>query len=469
MGLREDISVAKLCPEDMLDDLQKLRDALDKIHPDLYHYTTKEQLDSAYRIAIKRVSNDLTAYEFSKTIASFLNSIKDSHTNFNLQSLLFINKKNKGTLPFFLIKIGDKFYLESLYNSQTLKGKEILEFNNISVHDIFKESLAFSLIEGSAFSAQEEIATKGMALTFSQMSNFNVSDFVQIKYVSGEDTLTTSSKATTKMNLFLYKGPILEKSVSYFFDAENKGILKITSFQPKTIGFYKKEVANFFKEVSKRNCSEIVIDLRDNQGGYVKAQEYLISFLNFNNKHYTVQHVYKRSNFDPFVKMPYFKRKRFMYRAKREYPYGILSQEYDFMKSELGKVSKISYSDVPQNEYRQSYNGKCTLVTNGLSMSASVLFASWFRNANRGQIIGSPCLGPMSGTFGTSVSINLPSTGLPIMISTVKFNPQYTKETQFEPVSPDIFIEYSTQDVLLGLDPIWNYLNIKKDDHHFSN
>ena len=107
MGLREDISVEKLCPEDMLDDLQKLRDALDKIHPDLYHYITKEQLDSAYRKAIKKVSNEMTAYEFSKTVASFLASIKDSHTNYNPQSLLFIGPKNKGTIPFFLIKLAN--------------------------------------------------------------------------------------------------------------------------------------------------------------------------------------------------------------------------------------------------------------------------------------------------------------------------------------------------------------------------
>ncbi len=465
MGLREDLSVATLCPEDMLDDLQKLRDALDKIHPDLYHYITKEQLDSAYRKAIKKVSNEMTAYEFSKTIASFLSSIKDSHTNYNPQSLLFIGPKNKGTVPFFLIKVDGKYYLESLYNDQSMKGKEILAFNDFTVQKIFEESLAFSLLEGSAYSAQQEIATKGMALAFSQMSDFRTTDFVRIKYVSDDDTLTTSVKATNKMNLFLYKGPIMEKSVSYFFDDENKGILKIASFQPKTISFYKKEVANFFKEVSKRNCSEIVIDLRDNQGGYIKAQEYLISYLNFKKKQYTIQHVYKRSNFDPFVKMPFIKRQRFLRRAKREYPYGILSKEYDFMKSDLGSISKISYSNTPQNELNQTYNGKCTLVTNGLSMSASVLFASWFRNANRGEIIGSPCLGPMSGTFGTSVSLNLPSTGLPIIISTVKFNPQYANEAEFEPILPDKLLEYSKTDVLLGRDPIWNYLNIRRDEN----
>lgn len=466
MGIREDISIAKLCPEDMLFDLQKLREALNEIHPDLNYYLSEEQLDSAYRIAIEEVSNDLTAYEFSRAIATFLSTLKDSHTNYNPQSLLFLGPKDKGTLPFFLIKIGNKFYLESLYNDYMLKGKEILQFNNYTVQDIFTESKAFSLIEGSAFSAQEEIATKGMALTFSQMCYFKVSEFIKITYVSGEDTLTRSVKATNKMNLYLYKDPIIEKSVSYFFDQENKGVLKILSFQPKTVGIFKKEVSNFFNEAEKRNCSEIIIDLRDNQGGYVKAQEYLISFLNFKMKNFDIQHVYKRSNFDPFVKMSYFKKTRFKRKAKREYPYGILSEEYNFMISELGSVHKISYRELPKNEDNQIFKGKCTLVMNGLSMSASVLFAGWFRNSERGEIIGWPCLGSMSGTFGSSVTINLPTTRLPVMISTAKFNPQHTKEADLQPIIPDKLIEYSVDDILLNRDPVWDYLNIRKENYH---
>jgi hypothetical protein len=71
----------------------------------------------------------------------------------------------------------------------------------------------------------------------------------------------------------------------------------------------------------------------------------------------------------------------------------------------------------------------------------------------------------MSGTFGTSVSLNLPSTGLPIMISTVKFNPQYANEAEFEPILPDKLLEYSVKDILLSRDPIWNYLNIRRDEN----
>lgn len=458
----EDISKTKLCPEVMLEDLQKLKAALDEIHPDLYYYVSKEQFDSSYRCAIQKVANELSIYEFSKTISLFLSSIKDSHTHFNPKSLLFFGPRNKGTLPFSLRKIGGKFYLESIFGDEKLKGMEILKFSNISVQDIFRQSLCFSLIEGYAFSAQEEIATKGMSLVFSQMQSFKSTDSIEIQYVCHSDTLTTFQKARNKKDLYFFKEQKNQKSVSYFFNGENVAVLKITSFQPKNLNYFKREVSGFFEEVSKRNCRELVVDLRDNQGGFIKAQEYLWSFLNFERRNYSTQHVYKRSQFDPFAKMSFLKKLRFKLNAKKEYPFGTHSDEYDFMKSELGATFKISYSDLSQNQVNPPYNGKCTLLINGLSMSSSVLFAGWFRNIGRGEIVGSPCLGSMSGTFGSSVTVKLPGTGLPIMISTVKFNPQHTKEVAFQPIIPDKIIDYSIDDVRLERDPAFNYLKIEK-------
>jgi hypothetical protein len=150
--------------------------------------------------------------------------------------------------------------------------------------------------------------------------------------------------------------------------------------------------------------------------------------------------------------------------AKRTYPIGIHSKEYDFIKSEIGTISKINYSENPENEYNQTYNGKCTLILNGLSMSASVLFAGWFKNADRGQIVGSPCLGSMIGSFGSNVNLNLQRTGLPVMISTIKFNPMFSKENKDQPIILDQNIQYSVKDIIKSRDPVWEYLKIKKDE-----
>ena len=459
--IRENLSEAKICPEVMLNDLQKLREALEKIHPDLYHYISKEELDSNYKVAIKSVSKDITVYQFAKTIATFLNSLRDSHTNFNPQSLLFLGLKEKGTLPFYLKKINDKFFISSLFNHDSLRGKEIIQLNEFSIVDVFKESLAFSLIEGSSYSAQEEIATKGMALIFSQMSKIKLNDEIILKYVSGGDTLSIRLKATSAKNLFLYRDIESDNSIEVSFETKSTGILRISSFEPRNLRFFKKEITNFFNEVEQRKCNHVIIDLRDNQGGYVKAHEFLISFLNYKNYEYEIEHVYKRSNYDPFAKMSALKKIRFKWSARKDDSHG-LQNEYDFFRSELGTIKVISYRTKPKNDKNIVYNDKCTLLMNGLSMSASVLFAEWFRYYNRGEIIGTPCLGSMSGTFGSSATFTLPRTGLPVMISTMKFNPSHSHKIELKSINPDKLITYSIEDIISNRDPILHYLKIEK-------
>ena len=57
-----------LCPEVMIKDLQELKEKLDEIHPDLYVYSSKQQLDSADRASIIKVSNEMTVFDFARVI-----------------------------------------------------------------------------------------------------------------------------------------------------------------------------------------------------------------------------------------------------------------------------------------------------------------------------------------------------------------------------------------------------------------
>jgi C-terminal processing protease CtpA/Prc len=251
-----------------------------------------------------------------------------------------------------------------------------------------------------------------------------------------------------------------EKPVNYFFDNQNRGLLSVTSFEPKSIKFFKREIDNFFKEVDLRNCNDVFVDLRDNHGGYVRAQEYLLSYLNYKKLNHEIEYVYKRSDYDRFSLMPFYQKWQFRHRAKKVYPNGVLSKEFDFFKSENGNVKKIIYDYLPKNDLNKTYSGKCTLLMNGFSMSASVLFAGWFKSSERGEIIGSPCLGTLSGTFGNSAQIRLSETGLPIMIATLKFNPQHSKNIKLQAIQPDKNISYSVEDIKLRRDPVFQFLKI---------
>jgi C-terminal processing protease CtpA/Prc len=456
-----DINKSRLCPELMLYDLQQLKIKLDEIHPSLDYYITKAQFDSSYRVAVQKASRDLTIYEFSKVIADFLSSIKDSHTNYNPQNLLFYGDKRKGSLPFFLKKIAGKYYLETLYNDQSLQGYEILKIEKYTTDQLYQESLKFALGEGNSFQAKDEIATKGMALSLALMSDFKKTDSIRIQYVSNADTLIKKVKATSLKNLYLFNKGFLSKAINYFFDEQNTGVLQVFSFEPRNIKYFKKQVSTFFEEAKTRNCKDVIIDLRDNQGGYLRAQEYLMSYLNYKSQNNKIEYVYKRSEYDHFSSLSFRKKNQFRRNAERVYPNGKISEEYDFYMSENGSISKIIYESPPIDEIDKIYRGKCTLVLNGFSMSASVLFASWFKSADRGEIVGTPCLGSMNGTFGNSAKIRLPNSDFMIYISTLKFNPTHSKEVILESISPDKTINYTIESIKNEIDPVFEFLGIQ--------
>jgi C-terminal processing protease CtpA/Prc len=152
-----------------------------------------------------------------------------------------------------------------------------------------------------------------------------------------------------------------------------------------------------------------------------------------------------------------------MNRAERVYPNGLISQEYDFYKSPLGTTRTILYDYTPQNHLGYTYRGKCTLITNGLSMSASVLFAGWFKNEKRGEIIGTQCMGGIGGTFGNSAAYTLDHSNTHLMVSTLKFTPKDRVRIELNAIDPDHVIRINRQQLIQHKDPVMEYLHIKKE------
>lgn len=449
-----------LCPEVMVSDLQFLREKLEEIHPDPYYYISKNEFDSIYKISLLKASKELTILEFSVVVSDFLNAIKDSHTSINPMSLFYMSTNSRATFPFELVEINDKFYFQEILQKKNFIGYEVLEINGMNILELFNQSFHFSLSEADASEARREIAVKGMGLIFNLSNAFVNGDSIPVKLVDYSDTIVAFFPCSSKRDFVSFKGNEKPASLRYYFDTNNRGILIIPTFEPKSLKRFKKELDDFFQLVSINNCTNIIIDLRNNQGGLVRAQEYLLSYLNYKRQNHEIEYLYKRSDYDRFSLLPFYQKWQFERQAKRVFPKGVISKEYEFFKSKKGTVKRINYDYLPKNNRNSTYNEQCTLLINGFSMSASVLFTSWFKSMNRGEIIGSPCLGTMSGTFGNGVQINLKETGLPVSISTLKFNPLHTKEKYLEAIQPTVKIKYSLKDLSLNSDPVFKYLNI---------
>lgn len=456
---KADVNQTYICPESMINDLVELKKTLLEVHPNPYLYQEREQFDKAYEQAIKAASTEKTMTEFAMIVSDFINSLHDSHTNLNPRDILYMGTKHKLICPFNIVCIDSAYYLEKIHKNGLPVGTKIISFNKMSADSLFKLSKRLCFIEGNAQDAQNEVATKLMGIVFNWV---NTEDKIQLAYID-----STGKKGTFVCPMMEVKkikkdrGWFDEDELTYFFDEKNRGVLIIKSFEAISLVPFQKEVDAFFQEVKKRKTKEIYIDLRDNKGGLIRAQEYIMSYLNNSKKNHQINYLYKRSKYDRFALLPFYQEWQFARMAKHVYPKGIISKEFDFYNSELGTQMNILYDYLPKNRTNETYDGECTLIMNGFSMSASAMLAAWFKETQRGKIIGTPCMGTPSGTFGNAAVIFLENSRIPISVSTLKFTPVRYEKVEQEAVQPDQRIEYKLEDLILHRDPVYQFLQIR--------
>lgn len=436
----------------MKEDFSQLYETVLTTHPNPFLYCTKEQLDSAYFSAQQSLSFPQSVFDFSLIVSNFLKNIRDSHTFFNPRDFLVLSGKNYRVAPFYLKKIDAKYYLSKAYKNGLPIGVEVLEIGGMSADSLFELTSLFSPKEAYTESAIKEITSRMMGVVFN-VRNFKFDNEVQFMYVDNSGDTSFAKLGRIKSNKLLKDEDWYpKKSIEYEFLNE-KAYLRIYSFESANEKRFKKTIDRFFSLVEKTTVNSVIIDIRENHGGFILLLEYLLSYINTDEQTFDLNYLYKRSDLDRFESLSRLKKIDFIKKAKRVYPRGMISKEYDFFKSPKGTVSNILYEKKLSNPQNYIYNGKCSLYTNGLSMSASVLLASWFKETNRGKIIGAPCLGSLQGTHGNPATIFLKHSGLPISISTLKLTPNNMLKSSWGDIEMDKKITISLKNLENGTDP----------------
>jgi C-terminal processing protease CtpA/Prc len=451
-----DVSKDKVCNDLLLNDLQFIKKKLEEVHPALYLYCSKESFDSAYNATLLALNKPHTIYEFSLLVSDWLSLLHDSHTFLPPKNLVQYKSKGRYTYPFRLCAIDNKLFVSESWRNRLPKGSELIAFDNVSIPKTMEKSLRMSPIEGDVFQAQKEFSISQLG-TILNVSSPTIKKTV--KYLlPGKDTVTAiispplfwRSKSGNKLNAS-------KKDLSLTIQ-DSTAHLIIQTFSPKSYKKFKIKLTRIFDEINTKHIKHLIIDLRDNLGGYVALEEYLMLLIAKNTPNFKAAYIYKRSAHDRFSTLSIQQRWQFKQLAKRPYSSDALRKELAFFYSPYGTVDTILITTQLKNKTIDSYSNKCTLLTNGLSMSASANFAAWFRTVDRGQIVGTPCMGTLSGTFANSTVIFLPNTMLSVSISTLKITPAHLSEISLSPIVPDVIITPTQTQIIKGIDPCIDFL-----------
>ena len=455
-----DVINDKICPELLLSDLQFIKRKLDEVHPSLYAYCSKASFDSSYNASILMVNEPLSIYDFSLLVSDWVRLLKDSHTFLIPKYLASYKYKRRYFLPFRLVEIDNKILVEKSWKNRIPKGSELISFDQVNIKKTQESSFRLSPTDGDVASAREEFSIAQLNSLLNLMSR---SPKKNIKYtLPGQDTVSVVLKAP----LFNRSSNLLEitpKEKNLFLSIKGSNAhLVISSFSPKSYKKFKNKLTQIFKEIKDKQVESLVIDLRNNTGGFVGLEEYLRLLIANDQSSTKSNYVYKRSAHDRFSTLSFQQRLQFKKMGRHRNSSEAIRRELAFYQSPFGTSDTILITTQLKNKYIQPYTGKCTLLTNGLTMSASANFTGWFRSANRGLIIGTPCMGTSTGTFANSAQITLPNTLLSMSFSTLKITPASLNALSLDPIIPDVLI-YPTQTQLLNnIDPCLEYLLIKQ-------
>lgn len=450
---------------DLLEDLDSLKNTILISHPNPFAFCGEEAFFRAYESAVDQIKEGISVLEFSHIVAKFIGVIEDSHTTIDYGQMadMMFSKEGDYVVPFSVYRsddengLGFNLLVTSDWEDVLPKGGRLLSINGMDIYELYDIAMDYASLEGDAEQAQQMVAATlvGFINTlFNSVDSLNVFDVIPY----GEETSRTfelkgyQSKEYKRLrkernSLDAYKW------IKTDYDAElSTAVLRVQTFAPPTRSKFKKHVKNTFKQIAKEGYQNLIIDLRGNGGGSSSWVEYLYSFLDTEGYN-TPNNVIGR-NSELALSRGFSARNTFtkgllwlFYRHNED----VQSYKY-FSNLPIGTMDTIFFKDKKIQKNKFVFKRNSYLLINGLSASASVDFTNAFSTKKRGVIVGQPCLGPHTGTWGNPAKYYLPSTGLAVTISTIRYNYDATFVYQKEAIQPDYTVSKEAEDLSKGID-----------------
>lgn len=201
------------------------------------------------------------------------------------------------------------------------------------------------------------------------------------------------------------RGAIISKSMDFEDLGNNVVLIRLSRFTESSLEEFESEWDKLVTDVLKLNPKKLVLDLRGNPGGYLDGAHYIAS--EFLEQGKVVLHVEGRN--------------------------GI---EHTYTVNRAGKFKSI----------------ETVVLVNEGSASASEIFAGALQQAGRAKLIGTKTYGK-----GTAQSVKEPNewNGASIHYTVQRWLlPDKRNISKTNPITPDIIVETSIEDLKKGLDPM---------------
>lgn len=298
-------------PEDLKSDLVFLKLQLENKHPNLYLYSDKKQIESAFDSIASNIKQAMFELDFYKQLSLISSIIKDGHTVIlPSEGTRAYHNANSKFLPYKLRLCNNSLFVEQVLRDdmRLVEKTEITAINGVNSQEIiaqltarlprdgynqsypnwiidhyFKEYYAFIFGHPQQFVIQYKINEHSTIDTMQALSKQQINYFQQQKYFQQSAM------------------PKPHEGITYeAFPAHNYACLTIKDFHHEVLTKeykqnFKTEIKNAFEKLRAASIENLILDLRNNQGGSIKYGAFLLSYL-INKDFRVLEHYYKVAN-----------------------------------------------------------------------------------------------------------------------------------------------------------------------------
>ena len=422
------ISQSKLqfSKDTVLKDLENLYESLQQAHYNVYAYPTEDEFKSTYLNLKKSITKEqYSLLETTNLYQQLTASVRNGHTNIGFPISSYIEyAQNGGTLfPLEIAFDKEKPIVRKNWsnNADILTGDEIVSINDKPIQEVLERINLQISAERDYF---KEVMIEAFSFPRYYWQVFGKTDSFTVEIKSGDSVKKINLKPIPVIEGYETKrDEILNAQMSLKF-YENTAYLNPGNFSGDEER-YRRFIDSSFAIITQKKTENLVIDLRNNQGGDDSFSDYLVSYFADKAFYWNSDFTLKTSN------------------QLKEHIRKNKDTTQIFWKTALSKSDGTIYNYKfeayqPQSDTKR-FTGKVWVLVNRQSHSQSAVTAAQIQDYNFGVIVGEKT-GDYPSLYASIFQYELPNTKIVVNISK-GFITRVNGSKKEEGVIPDIIIK----------------------------
>ena len=438
-------------------DFRLLQTILEKKHPSLYWYTSKDSMDMYFAKYYQAIGDSMSEQQFTwHILAPLVEKIHCGHTSVGMSKayVKWTEGKKLPSFPLFMKIWNDTMAVtanlnrkDSIFTRGTLVTAINGIPNNLLIKKIFDylpkdgyaDNINYIRISGNLPYYHRNIfgLSKNYKVDFIDKAGKPATAMVPL-YIPPKDSTKKDSTREAKRTPL----PKVKKILQYrSLEIDSSGKMAVMTLNTFTKGHLRKFFRQTFKELKRKNINNLVLDIRSNGGGRVGLSTLLTRYIS-RNPFKVADTIYATtrslSPYTKYINGTFFNNLELLFITK---------------KGRDGLYHMHHLENKTYHPKHTRYNGDVYVLINGPTFSAATIFSNAVKGQSRITLIGEETGGGWHGNNGIMIpDITLPNTKTRVRLPLMRLVQYKHVPKTGTGVIPDLYIGTSYDALLKSYD-----------------